>query len=471
MRSAHLVAEIRAAEAALAATLPAGTLMQRAAAGLAVTCASVLPRVYGSRVVLLVGTGDNGGDALFAGARLAARGAAVQALLLDPDRVHAGGLQALLRAGGVVAAAESTPFDNADLILDGLVGIGARGGLRGSAARLAAAAAASPAPIVAVDLPSGVDADTGEVSGLAVHADVTVTFGTWKPALLVDPGAGLAGASTLVDIGLAPWLPGPALHALQDDDVASALPRAQRSDDKYRRGVLGICAGSAAYPGAAVLTVGAALDVGVGMVRFVGPAPAAAAVRARWPEVVVSEQMPQAAGRVQAWVVGPGMGTDHRARARLDDVLAADVPVLLDADALTLIAVAGGLPRRTPTLLTPHAGELGRLLDVPREQIEAARLRQARAAAEQFGATVLLKGSTTLICPPGGGPAWVNPTGSPALARAGSGDVLAGMTGALLASGLDVLDAGAVGAYLHGLAARQHEMAASSAGASRVGGL
>ncbi|MGQ0625379.1 MAG: NAD(P)H-hydrate dehydratase [Sporichthyaceae bacterium] len=454
MRSAHQVADIRAAEEALAATLAPGTLMQRAATGLATVCGSLLPRVYGSRVVLLVGTGDNGGDALFAGARLAARGAAVRALLVDPARVHTGALQALRRAGGLLAPVGPGACDDADLILDGLVGIGGRGGLRGAAAELAGYAAASSARLVAVDLPSGVESDTGEVSGSALRADVTVTFGTYKPALLVDPGAALAGVLHLVDIGLTPFLPEPAVRSLQQDDVEALMPHPLRTADKYRRGVLGICAGSATYPGAAVLAIGGALRAGVGMVRFVGPAPAAAAVRSRWPEVVVSEGMPRAAGQVQAWVVGPGMGTDQGARARWEQVRNAEVPVLLDADALTLLAAAGGLPRAAPTLLTPHAGELARLLCLDRAQVEAARVQHARLAADHFGATVLLKGSTTLVCPPGGRKIWANATGTPELARAGSGDVLAGMAGALLAGGLAVDEAGAVAAYRHGLAAR-----------------
>ncbi len=207
MRTAYSVETVRAAERELMARLPEGALMQRAAAGLAVACAELLGRVYGSRVVLLVGSGDNGGDALYAGARLARRGAGVVAVLLSPDRAHQGGLGALRAAGGRVSDDASRDIARADLVVDGIVGIGGRGGLRPEAARLARAAWES-APVVAVDLPSGVDADSGEVRGEAVRADATVTFGAYKPGLLIDPARERAGALRLVDIGLT--LPGDA---------------------------------------------------------------------------------------------------------------------------------------------------------------------------------------------------------------------------------------------------------------------
>jgi ADP-dependent NAD(P)H-hydrate dehydratase / NAD(P)H-hydrate epimerase len=307
---------------------------------------------------------------------------------------------------------------------------------------------------VAVDVPSGVEASTGCVTGAAVHADVTVTFGTYKPGLLVDPGAAHAGVVTLVDIGLDPYLPPPVAESLQAADVAGALPSPGRDQDKYRRGVVGVVAGSEAYTGAAVLAVAGALHGGAGMVRFVAPPKAADAVRARWPEAVVTSGLPSRAGRVQAWVIGPGIGTDDEARRRLDDVLATDVPVLVDADGVSLLAGQGRLARDAGTLLTPHAGELARLLGVDRADVEASRLEHARRAADEYGATVLLKGSTTVVAAPGDAPVRVNGTGTPWLATAGSGDVLSGLAGALLAAGLTTRDAGSVGAYLHGLAAR-----------------
>ncbi|QKW08638.1 NAD(P)H-hydrate dehydratase [Streptomyces sp. NA04227] len=449
MRSAYGVETVRAAERALMARLPEGTLMQRAAAGLAAASAELLGRVYGARVVLLVGSGDNGGDALYAGARLARRGASVAAVLLNPDRVHRGGLASLRAAGGRVSADPRADLAGAALVMDGITGIGGRGGLRPEAAELARAARESGAALVAVDLPSGVDADTGEVPGEAVRADATVTFGTYKPGLLVDPGREYAGAVRLVEIGLELPPQEAVLCAPQYADIARLLPRPVAESDKYRRGVVGVVAGSARYPGAAVLAVAGALHGGAGAVRYVGPA--ADAVIARFPETLVSAGPPEKAGRVQSWVVGPGIGENPEAVA---EVLRAEVPVLVDADGLRFAGEATLRARRAPTVLTPHAGEAAALLGTSRDEVESARLTAVRELAARYGATALLKGSTTLVAAPGGGPVRVNPTGTPWLATAGSGDVLSGLTGSLLAAGLDGPDAAMSGAYLHGLAGR-----------------
>ncbi|MEU9369059.1 NAD(P)H-hydrate dehydratase [Streptomyces avermitilis] len=450
MRTAYSVETVRSAERSLMARLPEGALMQRAAAGLAAACAQLLGRVYGRRIVLLVGSGDNGGDALYAGARLARRGAGVTAVLLAAERAHAEGLAALRRAGGSVTGTGPAEelIRRADLVVDGIVGIGGKGGLRPDAALLAESVERSGAAVVAVDLPSGVDADTGEVPGAAVRADLTVTFGTHKPGLLIDPAREYAGSVRLVDIGLE--LPdGPELEALQHADVARLLPVPGAESDKYRRGVVGIAAGSARYPGAAVLAVAGALRGGAGAVRYVGPA--GDAVLARFPETLVSDKGPKQAGRVQAWVVGPGAGDDASVVA---EVLAADVPVLVDADGLRLAGRDAVHGRTAPTLMTPHAGEAAALLGVSREEVERARLASARELAGRYGATVLLKGSTTLVADSGGGAVRVNSTGTSWLATAGSGDVLSGLAGSLLAAGLPALDAGSVAAYLHGLAGR-----------------
>ncbi len=437
MRAAYDVETVRAAERPLLEALPEGALMARAAAGLARVCAGLLGGVYGSRVLLLVGAGNNGGDALFAGAALARRGARVEALLLA-DRVHDAALGAFLAAGG----RRGTEVTEADLVVDGILGIGGRGGLRDRAAEVVRRLPGT-APVVAVDVPSGVDASTGEVDGVAVDADVTVTFGALKPGLLVDPGAAYAGVVELVDLGLD--LPPPAVEVLHAVDVAGLLPAAGRDADKYRRGVVGVAAGSARYPGAAVLCAGAAVRAGAGLVRYLGAEEPAEQVRTRWPEVVVGE------GRVQAWSVGSGGGDE--AGVRLARAARDGVPLVVDADAL---AALGQLPASRPegsVLLTPHAGELARLVTADRADVEARRLHHARAAARHLDAVVLLKGSTTVVARPDGR-VRVNPTGTAALATAGSGDVLAGLCGALMAGGLDAFDAGSVGAWLHGLAGR-----------------
>lgn len=458
MRHAYSVETVRAAEQVLMARLPEGALMQRAAAGLAVACGDLLRRngrVYGSRVLLLAGSGDNGGDTLYAGARLARRGAGVRALLTSPGKAHRAGLAALLAAGGqVLDGPDLGAFGPVDLVVDGITGIGGRGGLRPEAAELVRVVTAGRAPVLAVDLPSGVEADTGQVLGTAVRADATVTFGAYKPGLLVDPAAEHAGALRLVDIGLAEELPArPDLEALQYADVAALLPVPGAESDKYRRGVVGVAAGSERYPGAAVLAVAGALRGGAGAVRYSGPG--ADAVIARFPETLVHPGPPSRAGRVQAWVAGPGLGDSSASEVAVADVLAADVPVLVDADGLRLMDAATVRARTAPTVLTPHAGEAAALLGVGREEVEAGRLAAVRELAARYRATVLLKGSTTLVASDGDTPVRVNPTGTSWLATAGSGDVLSGLTGSLLAAGLAPRDAASVGAYLHGLAARR----------------
>ena len=487
MREAYQVTAVRAAERALMETVPDGALMGRAAAGLASVCASLLARypgrVYGTRVAVLAGSGDNGGVALYAGALLARRGVAVTAIAAG-SRTHPGGAAALRAAGGRVSgdpAAAAGVIGRADLIIDGLLGIGGRGGLRDPFAGLAQQAEQARqagATVVAVDLPSGIDADTGAVDGPAVRADVTVTFGVIKPGLLIDPGAGHAGAVELVDIGLGPYLGDrPAAAAPQRDDVSGLLPRPGAESDKYRRGVLGLLAGSDRFTGAVLLATGGAVHGGAGMVRVITADVAARLVRQAWPEAVVTVHPDQgdwdllgSAGRVQAWVAGPGMGTDPDAAARLAAILGTDLPVLVDADGLTIVSQDKDLLLRgAPTLITPHAGELARLLGTDAASVEARRLEHARRAADELGVTVLLKGSTTVIAPPQAGrPVFVNPTGTPWLATAGSGDVLSGLAGALLAQGLEPAAAGLAAAYLHGLAGRL-AAAADGAGQAPIG--
>ncbi|TXR57823.1 bifunctional ADP-dependent NAD(P)H-hydrate dehydratase/NAD(P)H-hydrate epimerase [Quadrisphaera setariae] len=506
MTTAHAVDAVRRAEAAAdphLASRPAGQdgpLMLRAAAGLAAVVAGEVRRrrgrLYGARVVLLVGTGSNGGDALHAGARLAAGGAQVTALLAGP-RAHAGGLASLRAAGGRVlpgaassggpdrpghqdddrgraagaSSAAEVALSGADVVLDGLLGTGGRPGLDAAAAGLVAAVPPA-ALVVAVDVPSGVDADSGELPRDAagrpscVHADLTVTFGTAKPALLLPPAARVVGRVVVVDIGLDPAALGPAaVEELDPEQAALLWPVPGPQDDKYSRGVLGVVAGGDTYTGAALLCTTAAVRAGAGMVRYVGPPRPTELVRQRLPEVVPG------AGRVQAWAVGSGVDPDDDAQAGpLAQALAAavddGVPCLLDAGALPALAArvrAGGPldPEGTAVLLTPHAGELARLLAelgredgerVERSAVEERPLEHALRAARATGAVVLLKGSTTLLATPDGrvraqtdGPGW--------LGTAGAGDVLAGIAGVLLAAGLAPFDAGALATAVHGRAA------------------
>jgi ADP-dependent NAD(P)H-hydrate dehydratase / NAD(P)H-hydrate epimerase len=436
MRRAHSVEQIRQAEADLMATLPPGALMQRASCGLAAACADLLGTVYGARVVVLAGSGNNGGDALFAAARLARRGARASALLLDPGSAHPAGLAAFASAGGQVV--DQLPA--ADLVLDGIVGIGGSPGLRPPAQRLARQLTDLGTPVVAVDVPSGVGVDTGETPAEFLPAEVTVTFGTYKTCLLADPAAGAAGVVELVDIGLEPLLGEPLVEALQPDDVRRLFPTPPPHAHKYSRGVVGVAAGSEDYTGAGVLAVAGARHGSAGMVRYVGADAPAGLVRARFPDVVIGT------GQVQAWVVGPGggAGAGDALRRAVED----RVPIVVDADALA------HLPPQldVPALLTPHAGELARMLAIERAEVEARPLHFAVEAAKRWRATILLKGHRAVVASPGRPPR-VNTAGNSWLATAGAGDVLAGLCGSLLASGLDALDAGSVGAWLHGAAA------------------
>ncbi len=434
MRSAHTVEQVRSAEAALMARLPAGTLMQRAASGLASAVIDLMGSAYGRTVVLLVGSGDNGGDALYAGAVLARRGVAVDAVLLDPAKAHQEGLRALRAAGGRIAA-DTAAVRRPEVVVDGIVGIGGRPGLREDA--VAALAAFAGVPVVAVDTPSGLEVDTGRVDGAHVTAEVTVTFGTHKVTHLVDPGALACGAVHLVDLGLDD-LPEPAATALQWADVAALLPVPRPFDHKYTRGVVGVRTGSADFPGAGVLSVAGAGSGFAGMVRYDGGA--SEAVLAAHPEVVPGS------GRVQAWVVGSG-GSDQSADL-LSRSLADGVPLVVDADALAHVQP----PLAVPAVLTPHAGELAAMLRVDRSEVEADQLSHARRAAEAYAAVVLLKGRHSIIADPAGR-VRVTTTGTPWLATAGAGDVLAGLVGALLAAGLTPFDAASAASWLHGAAA------------------
>jgi hydroxyethylthiazole kinase-like uncharacterized protein yjeF len=473
MRPVYDVATVRAAEGAVMAGLPQGTLMQRAATGLADACATLLrdlgARTSGARVVVLVGGGNNGGDALYAGAQLARRGARVEAVLLA-ERTHPEGLEEFRLAGGTVAsdADVASALSQADLIIDGILGIGGRGALRAEAALCAALSADSGALVVSVDIPSGVDADTGAVAdpGAAIDADATVTFGCLKPGVLMSPGRERAGAVLVVDIGLGGALPAAGLHALDAVDLAQAVPEPGPEDYKYSRGVVGIAAGSPRYRGAAFMATGSARHGNVGMVHVLdrGDGIAQALVDQFW-DVVIGSQAPYAADRTTAWVVGPGLGLDADGQRVLLDALAVSAPVVVDADALRLLGDASSRAalsaRRNPTVLTPHEGEFAalgfRLGEGPAED----RLGSARQAARELGAIVVLKGPGTVIASPGGS-AYVDTWGTPDLGTAGSGDVLSGLMGALLAGAAargDVDDeaaayvaAAAVG--LHGLAGR-----------------
>ena len=456
MRHYYTADAIRAAEAPLLASLPDGVLMRRAAHGLATAIAAELRSrtggIAGRHICAVVGSGDNGGDALWAATFLRRRGAAASAVLLNPEHTHAKALAAFRAAGGRVV---HTVPEATDLVIDGVVGISGTGPLRPVAAQVFAVVDDAGIPVVAVDIPSGIDVHTGAITGPAVHAVLTVTFGGLKPVhALAD-----CGRVELVDIGL--QLPPTDMLGFDAADVKARWPVPGPHDDKYTQGVTGILAGSSTYPGAAILCTGAAVAATSGMVRYAGTA--TAEVVSHWPEVVAAHSA-QTAGQVQAWAVGPGLGTDETAVAALTFALNSDLPVIVDADGLTILSVHPHLVtgRDAPTVLTPHAGEFARLAGAPpgTDRVEA-----TRRLADAFGATVLLKGNVTVIAEPGSagwsaatggsgeGRVYLNPAGGSWAATAGSGDVLSGMIGALLAAGLPPAEAAAAAAFVHARAA------------------
>jgi hydroxyethylthiazole kinase-like uncharacterized protein yjeF len=469
MIRAYAVSSVREAEAAAMAGLPEGELMSRAASGLASVASARLGglgQLAGKRVVALVGGGNNGGDALYAAALLARNGAAVVVLQVA-ESLHESGLRAACDAGALVlnaigahadsVAAVSLALREAEMVIDGIVGIGGHPGLSPQIDALMREVS-DTAYVLAVDLPSGTDPD-GEVAARScVFADETVTFIVPKPVHLLPATEPAVGRLTVVDIGVRIDGP-PVVERVTPDDVSWLWPSPGPADDKYSRGVLGIVAGGEGYTGAALLAVTSAVCSGAGMVRYVGPPTPTLLVRSQVPEAVIGE------GRVQAWLVGPGLDVGDESaegvtqRAAAQSALDSGLPCVVDAGGLDLVVE----PRSTPTLLTPHAGELAVLLSrlagpshvTDRATVVAAPLAHARRLADLANSTVLLKGATTLVVPPGSSGLAVRAQADapPWLATAGSGDVLAGLAGTLLASGLSPLDSGSVAALVHGLAA------------------
>ncbi|MEV4901999.1 NAD(P)H-hydrate dehydratase [Citricoccus sp. NPDC055426] len=461
MIHAYTGAAVRAAEKPLLDAGHGAVLMRRAAWGLAAAVLRVLRArgsVAGSTVAALVGMGNNGGDALWALSFLRRRG--VDAVAVPTGKaMHEAGLAALRSAGGRVA--DRIP-EGTTLLIDGVLGTGARGGWEPPRVPEGVAV------VVACDLPSGVDADTGHVAGGVIPADVTVTFGALKTGLVVGAGAHAAGRVELVDIGLGPHLGEADVSSLEREDALAVFTPPAWDDHKYSRGVLGVCAGSEQYPGAAVLVCSSAIATGVGMVQYAGPRRAADLVLAAHPEVVAG---PGVEGKAQAWVVGPGLGSDDDARRRLAEVIdvcvGGGLPLVLDASALDLVGLeyVGRLcDAGCEVVLTPHQGELVKLVDrlVPEiadgfsDLAKADPVAAARRTAEALAVVVILKGSTT-VCAAPGGRTLVHNEGGAELATAGTGDCLAGLVGSALArtergDPVSTVEKAAAAAWLHGMA-------------------
>lgn len=456
MQTAYPVHEVRRLEEAAIAADPRRDLMQIAAGELAaITALELVDRrggVYGARVLLLVGGGNNGGDVLYAGARLARRGVAVTALPLL-GTPHRAATAALHRAGGRLLdpvgpddRAALPEVSSLDLAVDGVLGIGGRPGLPDHVAAVVGRLDAARVPVIAVDLPSGVDADTGAVPGAAVTAAVTVSFGAAKPCQLIQPARSRCGRVIDVDLGFAVEDAKTRISALDPDDLARGWPYPTVTSSKYTRGVVGIDAGSDSYPGAGIMAAYGAVHAGAGMIRFHGSAESRRVLTGALPNIVYAE------GRVQAMLYGSGWGDRSDGAEVIARGLDTGLPAVVDADGLRRLP-AGGLSREW--LITPHAGELARLLGCDRSEVEADPVTAAHSGADRTHATVLLKGATQVVAEPGRrsvliavpGPAWT--------AQAGSGDVLAGICATLLAAGVPAPQAGAWGASLQAITAAE----------------
>ncbi|MEO8423336.1 MAG: NAD(P)H-hydrate dehydratase [Actinomycetota bacterium] len=458
--------------------IPAGLLMERAGRAVARAALDVMGGSYGRRAVVVCGKGNNGGDGLVAALHLARWGvrvAVVAVEALGDLREPAAGNAARLDE---VTSVRVLPFDHgmldrelrrADVAIDALFGTGFRGIPEDDWADAIAGLNASPVAVVAVDIPSGVNGATGAVEGDAVRADLTVTFGAPKVGVVVLPGAELAGVVRVADIGFPQDLVLARAFLTEPADVAAVLPERETDTHKRATGVLVVVAGSRDMTGAAGLIARGAGRIGTGLVQVAAPEGILPVVQAGLAESTFLPLPETSVGTVaaaaldtlldrlegaDAVAIGPGLSTNEET-ADLVRRLVRDCPVpfVLDADGLNAFTgrAAELADRKSDAVLTPHVGEFVRLSGVSARELADDRMTHARALAERTGAVTLLKGSRTLVATPDG-VVRINPTGGPVLATAGSGDVLTGIIGGLLARGLDPADAAFAGAYVHGLA-------------------
>ena len=457
--------------------VPSLDLMERA--GEAVVRAVERLRPDG-RVVVVCGKGNNGGDGLVAARLLRDRGREVSVLsLVAPDALSGDARENLRRLHGeppvaLVDGADgalASALQGSAVVIDALLGTGFKGVAEGAAAIAIDAMNDAGAPVVAVDVPSGVDASNGVVHGPAVRAAATVTFHSAKPGLWIHPGKEHAGAVETVDIGIPRGAPEAADVGLIEPAVLRLLPRRIASSTKFTSGHAVIVGGSQGLTGAPRMACEAAMRAGAGYVTACVPLQLQPILASAGPPEMMTRGLAERDGalvaeamddvlsvaqRAGAIALGPGLGRTNGA-VQLAKALARDAPLPAVIDADGLGAHAGQLSllasREQPTVLTPHTGELGRLLGIDSEAVQSARLACVRRAAREAHAVVLLKGDDTLIADPRGLVA-VSPGGSPALATAGTGDVLTGVIVALLAQGLSAFDAACAGVYMHLLAGR-----------------
>ncbi len=472
-----------------------GLVLMENAGGAVARAAERLWRERGSEGTLLVlcGPGNNGGDGLVVARHLHNRGLPVRVLLFaaaDSLRGDAATNYRLAQAFGVALAERPRPqalaghLAAAGLIVDALLGTGLTGPVRGEIAQVVERVNRSPVPVVAVDIPSGVNSETGAILGVAVRADLTITFGLPKVGLYCYPGRTCCGEIEVADISLPRSLLGdPALRTelVTPKLAAAGLPVRFPDMHKANAGRLLIIAGSPGMTGAAALAANAAVRAGAGLVYLAIPEGLNAVLEQKCTEPITLPQAQTAEGALSvqaaepllaqaagcdAVVLGPGLGRHPETAALVQRLVTqAKQPLVVDADALNALSSRAELlaARRAPTVITPHPGELSRLLGVSVEAIQSDRVGAARRAASDLHCTAILKGAGT-VCATWDGQAYLNPTGNHGLASGGTGDVLAGMLGAFLAGGSDPLDAAISAVYYHGRAADLYdeELAARS---------
>ena len=462
-------AEIRRAEGAAAeAGTPAYSLMERA--GRAIADAALAMAGGGGRIVILCGPGNNGGDGYVAARLLAEAGASVEvAALCDPGELKGDAARAASAWTGPVGQGPDSALDGAALAIDALFGTGLRRDLDGKALQIVERLNGARVPVLSVDVPSGVDADTGEIRGVAVRATRTLALGARKPGHLLLPGREAAGWVDVADIGLptgAVAASGAKTYANAPALWNAALPRPSAGGHKYDRGHAVVLSGGVAHTGAARLAARGALRAGAGLVTVVCAGRALAINAAHLTAIMLrtAEDADELSDllsdeRFNSLVLGPALGVGEGTRASVSAALEADRATVLDADALTSFAGAAGdlrgaigAHRENAVVLTPHAGEFARLFSGSGEAAaigaESARLIKARQAAAFMSAVVVLKGPDTVIAAPDGRAA-INQNGSPYLATAGSGDVLCGLIAGLMAQGMPAFEAASAAVWMH----------------------
>ncbi len=459
---------------------PGHVLMERAGAGATAVLLAQFPHVRRRRVVIVAGKGNNGGDGFVIARLLRRKGVRAEVVLLGTQRDVKGDVARMLaalrrtrvpvteaRSAGDIAKLPAT-FKDAALLVDAVFGTGLSAPVQGHYADVLHLMNASGIPIFAVDIPSGLDADRGAALGVAIQAEATATFAFAKIGQVIHPGIEHVGALAVVDIGIAPEAVAqvqPRTHLLEASDVAPLVPVRAPETHKGTCGHVLVIAGSRGRTGAARLAAHAACRAGAGLTTLAGPASLNDLLASSVPEAMTA-LLSDAEGFVRfdeggvrtvlegktAIVVGPGIGTHDDAQKLIRFLLKEiDLPMVVDADAVTCLArdVSALASARAKVILTPHPGEMARLLGSDTASVQADRIATARSFAQQRRCVLVLKGARSVIAAADGN-VWINPTGNPGMASGGMGDALSGILGALLAQGLSLADAACLGVYLHG---------------------